>query len=236
MLSYVDEVFAIFKQYMDENDNTFVSDTDASRYLSMGYNEFRKKVTTYDKHFYAVSQTYNPGGAYSLNLATVVPIIMGDPGTLTAPRLSQLISVSYPDPVSGEPMDYFIPLNGPENATCGRDPGYYLRGTVLRFDQPVSQTLRIDYVPVSSVNWTKTTTTPPREWIDELVEYHDIIALLAYQQYAIRDSRQSENITIALNKRLMDLVDYLSSGRDMRANKTMILSADPSSVYGDWSY
>jgi hypothetical protein len=224
MLLYVDEVYDLFRRYVDESKKTFMTDAAAQQYLSIAYDEFRKMVTQYDPMFYAVSQTYNPGGAYQLDLTATVPAIMGS--TAGANRLSKLISVSQPDPVTAEPMYFYLPMNAPGNSPDAYNSGYYLRGTVLHFTGPVSTSVRLDYVPVQSVDWTKITTTPPRQFIDELVEYHDLIALIACRQYFIIDGMESNEISKQIQSKLTDLRDYLASGRDMQARTRMIHNVD----------
>ena len=228
MLEYVREVYALFRQYIDESDKTFIKDADASRYLSMAYGEFRKIVSRFYRPLFSQSLTLTLASVDKVDLAVIPAPIMG-PGAGTK-RLSMLLSVSTPDPTTGRPSCYFVNTGGPSNVPSDYATGYYMEGTRLHFTDTISGDIRIDFIPVSAVDWTKTAATED-QWIDELVAYHDIIALLACSKYAIRDSASSEHVQRELNNRLNDLYEYLAD-REVQYKRSMISVADPIG----WSY
>ena len=87
--------------------------------------------------------------------------------------------------------------------------GYYLEGQVLHFNSSVDRSLKLQYVPESTVNWANNTPVDT-EYIDDLVEFHDIIVLFAYRQYAIRNSSSSEQVERQLASRLRELESTLT--------------------------
>ena len=227
MLEYVDQVADLFRKYIDEDDDSgFISSADVATYLSLGYNQFREKVSRYDREFYSTNQVVNVASSNQIDL-----VAEGLAGPAAgADRISRLLSISSPHPVTGEPMDFLVPVGGPGNQAMHGALGYYLKQRQIILTATHSGNLRIDYVPVSAVDWSRLD-SGDNEWIDELVEYHDMIALMAYAQYAIRDGRESNEINKQIIFRTNDLAEYLGSGRDMNANKQMISVPDAIGYY-----
>ena len=90
---------------------------------------------------------------------------------------------------------------------------YILGGTVLRFSESQSgETVRIEYVPVSAVDWTRLT-AGDNEFVDDFDAFHDLIALYAYKQYSIRDGAPNPELDGQLARREVELELYLSAGR-----------------------
>ena len=79
-------------------------------------------------------------------------------------------------------------------------------GTSLMFSESNSETFQLSYVPVADINW-----DAAGQYIDSLGPYHDLIALYAYKQYAIRDTALNPAWKMQLDIRERDFRDYLSS-------------------------
>ena len=77
---------------------------------------------------------------------------------------------------------------------------------MLMFSESVTETFQLSYVPVSDVNW-----DAAGQYVDSLGPYHDLIALYAYKQYAIRDNAINQPLANQLAVREKDFKDYLSS-------------------------
>lgn len=201
-LLYVDNVTSLFRAYTDEPDLSFLTSADTQTYLEIGYNEFRQKVTSLAPATYAVDVTITPSGT-TYNLATGAVKILGS--APTSARMVRLLSVRNATP----DIDPFMWTGvSSKRALQTTYRGYYLEGQLLHLSADTTAPLKVQYVPESTVDWTKTT-AGDNEYIDDLVEFHDIIALLAYKQYAIRDSSTSEQIQRQLSMRMRDLESTL---------------------------
>ena len=200
---YVENVTGLFRAYTDEPDLTFMTNADVQSYLEMGYNEFRQKVTSMAPATYAVDVTITPTSS-SYNLATDPVTILG--ATPTNTRMVRLLSVRSATPDIGA----FIWTGvSSKRALQTAYRGYYLEGQVLHFNSSVDRSLKLQYVPESAVDWS-INTAGSNQYIDDLVEFHDIIALFAYRQYAIRDSSSSEQVERQLASRLRELESTLT--------------------------
>ena len=201
-LLYVRNVTSLFRAYTDEPDLSFLTSADTQTYLEIGYNEFRQKVTSLAPATYAVDVTITPSGT-TYNLATGAVKILGS--SPTSARMSRLLSIRNATP----DIDPFIWTGASsKRALQTTYRGYYLEGQLLHFSADTTAPLKVQYVPESTVDWTNSA-SHENEYIDDLVEFHDIIALLAYKQYAIRDSSTSEQIQRQLSMRMRDLESTL---------------------------
>jgi hypothetical protein len=178
-------------------------------------------VTDHDPHIFATRVTITASGkSYDLadtnNAVTVMgPPVVGPPSHPTNTRLDTLVAVASVD--SSDDFAYYLdPAASWTELTQGPANYYLLAGTVLYFSDDRSDTLRLEYVPVSAVDWTRQT-AGDNEWMDELVNYHDIIAQLAYLHYAPMDSARSSEIEVLLQRRLSALNAYLTRGRSQGA-------------------
>jgi hypothetical protein len=202
-LQYVSGVSDLFRSYCDEPDTTFLTAANVAQYLELGYNEFREFVSSVVPNTYAVEVTLTPTGT-SYDLATGTVKLLG--ATPTTARMVSLLSVktrgSNDDPNatiwSGVPSKRAL-----QTATRG----YYLEGTTLYFSAQPTGTLALYYIPESTVNWAN---VAGNEWIDDLVQFHDLIALIAYKQYAIRDGAVNQALTQQMQQRMTALVTHIS--------------------------
>jgi hypothetical protein len=208
-MKYVESVHALFMKYCDDSDRNGFSPAIAAQYLELAYNEFRDIVSEYDKNFYAKSVTAAVNG-YSLNLSTLAVPIVGSTVVNESDRLSQLIKVSLPDATTGLPRVVFQGMNSPDDFMyCAY--GYYLAGNILHFSNLVNDTVRLDYIPCSGVDWTKYVPTN-NEFIDNLVQWHDLIALIAYAQYAVWDQADHSQILQLYQRRMDAFRNFLGRG------------------------
>tara|TARA_R100001594_G_scaffold38768_1_gene70176 strand:+ start:9481 stop:10155 length:675 start_codon:yes stop_codon:yes gene_type:complete len=198
ILRYVDNVTDLFRAYTDEPDLSFLTASDAQTYLELGYNEFRQKATDMAPAIFATDVTITPNGA-TYNLQSGAVSILG--ANPTNARMARLLSVR--DASTGN--DPFIWTGASSRRAMQMlARGYLLEGQSLIFSVNVNRGLILQYVPESTVDWSQNA-AGNNEYIDDLVEFHDIIALMAYRQYAIRDSATSEQIERQLSQRLREM-------------------------------
>jgi hypothetical protein len=77
--------------------------------------------------------------------------------------------------------------------------------TKLMFSESQTETFEVSYAPVPSIDWDSATA-----FIDTLGPFHDLIALYAYKQYAIRDNALNPAWQMQSQMREVDFRHYLS--------------------------
>ena len=98
-----------------------------------------------------------------------------------------------------------------------------LEGTKLLFSGDTNDLLNIEYVPEAPNVFTPANIiSGAGAEIDNLSDYHDLIALLAYRQYAIKDFQQNPVIEIQMAERKAELTEYLQEGRAFNARSTVV--------------
>ena len=201
----VAEVAAMFRVYMDEPDKTFVNDAQLSTWLASAYDDFRSIVTEMDPHIYLRQQVYSLSNARTLDLATSAPAILGSTAA-AGTRLYQLVNI-YTIESTTQPNNIVASLEPSLSVTSTYDSrsNYTLQGTQLTFPEAVTMDIRIDYIPEPNINWAGL----GADYIDDLNRFHDIIALLAYLQYAIVDVAPNNELNGQLARRIEQLRSYL---------------------------
>ena len=204
----VHELAAYLRILAQEPDSTFLDDSTLTSILKMGYADFRSAVKQVQPDFYATSVSISPSSdSYDLALATNPVVLLGDPAFLTNPGLSRILELREDDEI----------LQG-VTARRALDDGagdYMLRGTTLWFyTQP--STLSLIYDPKDSTDWTQL--APPvapatGEFIDDLSEFHDLIALNAARRYHVLDASTNDRLDIEIQVRSAALQEFLALGR-----------------------
>lgn len=203
----VEEVDALFLTFVDEDDPTFLSAAQRSVIHGRGYARFRRIVSTYDPHFYAVRVNIVPA-ADNYNLSTAAVRIMGN--NLTTTRLSGLVRVEDVDG-AGDHLGFWRGAASWDELR-NRTRTYLLESVVLYFHSQPSGTVRLTYVPVSAVSWANLA-AGGNVFIDELDEFHDLIALLGARYYSVQDVAKNTELDQLLAERLGELERYLVEGR-----------------------
>lgn len=202
----VDEVHALFDTLIDEDDVTFVTQAQRVVILEQAYDRFRRIVSTLDPHYYGTSVTITPA-ADTYNLSTAAVKILGVvDASLTATRLSSLVKVYAVDSSSNWAYDMIAAASWEELRL--RANTYLLVGSVLHFHAQPSDNLVLQYVPINAISWTDAAT-----FIDDLAEFHDIIALLAADLYSVRDGIPNQVLSVMLTERRIELEIYLNTSR-----------------------
>ena len=211
-MAQVDQIINTARTYIDEPDQTFITDTILSAMMSIAYSQFRQKVMEADPNILAKRMDI-PVAGNSVDLSTIPvtpatgPILAGGGAAVVAAgdRLIKLLSVYTTDATSGLPATMFLGAGNLE-AVANGDPLYYLEGVTLWLSQQVSGTLRLLYVPdADNITWTTATTVPP----DDLDPVHDLIALYVFRQYQMMDSAVSQALMLQIAAREKALEAYL---------------------------
>lgn len=203
-MAEVGQIINTARTYMDEPDQTFLTDTIMSAMMGIAYQEFRQKVMQADPSILAVTMDLTLAEVNSVDLSTITTPILGAPA-LAEDRMVKLVSVYVVDPTTGLPQQMFTG-SGNIQALVHGGSLYYLQGTTLWLSRRLTETLRLLYVPSGkNVVWQTTNTAQP----DDLDPVHDLIPLYAFRQYQMMDSAVSEALAIQIASREKALEEYL---------------------------
>jgi len=217
---YCETVAAYLRTIIDESDATFISDADISTFLSIAYEEFRQLVSDVDPNQFIVSQNYTLASADTLDLSAVANIIMGASVVAPQQRLMQIVRIVSLDG-SGNVTNIMNPVYSYESLITqdgAWNSRYMLQGTTIKFSALQTGVIRIEYVPLSDVDWTQIT-TGDNEFIDDMVAMHDLIGLLAAKSYFMIDGADNKSILTQIQTRLGHLNDFTERGRIRNANR-----------------
>lgn len=217
----VDEVATYFRFLADEPDKTFLPDSAIIVMMKQAYNQYYRIITDItDKPF---STTHNLSNFLQAVDLTVAPNnLLGTTGPYASKgrmtRLNAVIGVS----VTGGPSIattrtiYNYVYDGAADITELGQTGalkYLLQDRKLMFNTAFTgQTLQLQYTYFPDIDWTKLY-VGDNEYIDEFAEFHDIISLLMYKQYAIKDLSINPAMENQLNARVVDFKSYLAQGQ-----------------------
>lgn len=217
-LNYVEQVARLFRTYAQEPRD--LSEQEMWIYLEQGYEDFRNFVSRIDPSIFMVRLAVTPVGE-SADLAGVV---FG--AIVTQRRLTRLVRVGYS--TDGLVFQALLhPASSIEELQAGSGR-FMLDGQSLRFSGSMSGQVLLEYIPQSNVDWTKTA-SGNTEWIDDLIQFHDVIALYALRHYYIHDEAENAPALNSLARREQDLSNYIQS-RNIGASQSV---AD---VRGDYDY
>jgi len=225
---YVREVADLFRHYVDEKDLTFMDAAKVAVFLKLGYSDFRQMAAQADPTFYETQVTLALTNAteYDFALAGNPVRLLGNPvGGLTGPRLERIVELV--EPSAGWPVyprvwygvRSLAQLSSPESC-------YFFAGTKLKFPAAVNATFAMRYIGTEAIDWTKQAAID-NEVIDDNVEWHDLISLMAAQQYAIVDAAFNAQLQARLTFRTEAFKEFLSVGRDLSASTRVNLTYDP---------
>tara|TARA_R110000824_G_scaffold100379_1_gene238715 strand:- start:297 stop:989 length:693 start_codon:yes stop_codon:yes gene_type:complete len=204
-------VINTFRTYIDEPDQTFVSNDLVEKMLQVGYNEFRNKVITYDPNIYAKTADYTLSDASQLDLSGATPAgfagpIVGPLAVTAGERLDLLINAYRFDATSGAPTLIYDAVQGLA-ALRSTGTSFFFTDGILMFSHRITGDIKVAYVADSNVSWDP---AAPSAYVDDLGLFHDLIALYAYKQYAIADAAENVPLIRQLAAREMALENYLT--------------------------
>ena len=221
-----DAIASLFRNYTDESDTTFLSDANVVTYLNIGYEQFRQYVLEQDNHYYMIRRFIDvpgaPASSCDLTNAGTGPLLGAN--AVSGVRLYRLVRCALAEPgvgITDRDVRYYLePARSLLEIQNGLNR-YMLEGTILRFTGQFER-IALEYIPDVSDIFTIVNTTGAGAFIDDLAGFHDIIALLAYQQYAITDFANNPVLVQQLLQRQKQLGDYLQTGRSWGARNRVI--------------
>lgn len=216
---YVRQIATIFQSMIDEQDSSYQSTAATTMYLALGYEEFRRHVTAVDPAFFEEHATITLSNAQSYDLGGLVnPVRLLGPSLAPAgtKRLLKLLSIAKMTNAvdaeyyltaarSSRDLGYFNPRNY-------KTPTYYLSNTILLFGEPLTGSYKLNYTPESTVDWSKTASNQD-EWVDDLSNFHDLIAYFAARIYMAKDGLINPALAAMVGERQQQLVSFVQSCR-----------------------
>lgn len=193
-------------------------------FVEQAYEQFRRLLPEESIETSYQSATLN--GVFSLNLDNV---LFGSAPTQT--RAMRITRVQKVDPVTGALLVVLVPASSFENlgqisaigpAVAQNVYGggrYWLDGRVLRFNLAMTGAVQIWYIPVQSVNWTAAIVPNANQFIDDHSAWHDIIALLAAQQYYIKEGKPNDVLDRQLARRTQEMQAFFAESRTGKASR-----------------
>ena len=205
----------LLRAYVDEPDQTFVTDANAKEYINQGYREFRNRVISCNPSTYttSVTITLTEAESYDLSLAAnPVRILGASVGPGTTQRMIMMLNVRKVDPVSGDELRVLKGVASRRSLQASPS-GYFLDGSVLRFPEKETGSFVIDYVPETPLITTWSEANPP---FDDMVDWHDLIVLYAAKSYLIRDGGESPMLMAQMKIREEDFARFIQE-RDVES-------------------
>lgn len=227
----VTQATLLFKQFCNEAQSSwFQRDSFVPVAMAGGYDQFRALVMGFTNAPYQISAdiVFPTVTRYDLALAANPVRILGK--TPTAPTLDRLLTVWALNTSTGLPIAQLVPFKSQEDMldnlpsfggqVVTNPGGYYFGGSVIELNTLYQGTLRLYYVPESSVDWTKNLSTD-NEFIDDFRLFHDLIPMYAYRKYAIRDGQTNAPLELELRDRIAAFKKYINQGRDFGAQASI---------------
>ena len=208
---YVDQLATYFRRLVDDQDQTFYPQDELAQALQLGYQQFRNLVYSHQPDALQATYQATVPGSFTLDLNNVLF------GTTPAqPRCMRIVRIQVLNG-DGSIRHIIKPVGSVEQLrTLGwaAVPAWTLQGRTLRFNYQCNDTIQIVYLPQDQINWAAGVVPNSNIYIDDMTEWHDLIALFAVQQYAIKDFQMNPGVQVQLDRRLKDFLSYLSSTRD----------------------
>lgn len=214
----VEEVASYFRLLVDEPDKTFLPDVQVSTILKMAYNQYFRMITDIeDKPFTSILPLVNPT---TLTDLTIAPHnVLGTTGPYDGDgrmvRLQAVCSVS----TSNQILYNVRAAQNIHELSSSADFMYYLGKAGLLFNtNPSGMNLVLFYTYAPDIDWTKLN-VGDNEAIDNYEEFHDVIALLAYKLYAIKDISVNPALEAQLTQRVSELKGFWQQGMDFTGSQ-----------------
>lgn len=230
----VQQIARLFRQFVDEPNKTFLTDDDVRLYLSIAYDQYREIASQLDPKTFAEPLADLPIGNQVAVDLTLSPIVVGGTNSILGQNawlngrgmlritdvvqtniLGDLTTINQVLRAAGSYNDLFVP-------DLLAAPSYYLQNNTLFFSGVIGAG-NYTILGIKQQDPTLWTNLSSLNVPDNLVLYHDLIALLAYRNYAVRDGALSQPAEAQLQKRTAEFMEYIQFGRQMRANNRVLV-------------
>jgi hypothetical protein len=209
---YVKDVATYLRQLIDEPDGTFVTDAMLQSWMEIGHTQYYQLVTGQNpERFVASTNIAVSGTSFDLNGVLV--------GSAAPARMLNILRIAKVAP-NGLVSYLLRGTNSLEQlqSPSGFGAAFTMQGTTLYFSAELNDTYRLDYIPMPTIDWSKFAPAD-NEFIDDLVQFHDMIALYAAEQYFAADAQPNPMIGALLGARSAAFTSYVARGRDINASR-----------------
>ena len=203
------EVYNFFRSLIDEDDETFLTKPQAVVMLSEAYSEFRDLVVSIQPDVFTKQAfiTLSNSDVYDLTAAdSVTGTRFLSTSTTTATsgsKLHRLVRIAAIDNTTSNQATYFLNPKNSVELLCGDD--YARQGNNICFGYKYTDTFRMEFVPYHEVDFGVT-----NAFIDNLEQFHPLIALMAAKYYEIRDNAENTALERRRQEKIKELKTWLT--------------------------
>lgn len=208
---YVDELYALFRNLSNESDPWYKTPTQATFYLSLAYERFRRMVSEVLPFAYATYVDVTGTGGRTIDITSIYSVASGK-------RSQQEVHCEKHPITDGKGIQYYQCRDLRSLFTARR--GWMIeRQSKLWISHPTSDTFRLWYRPHNGVDWTRISSGDNEE-IDKFEGHHPLIAYLAFDYYKSRDKSRNDQLKMVRDELLYefqaDLQDRQYGGQVVR--------------------
>ena len=199
------EARSLFRSYVDEPDNVWLTDADVNTYLNMSLSEWIGIIRQYGPQVIADSKRYSfssqVAGArphlYGLDLSSALLVAVGEGAApLMGPSGITDMLLNVYDYNEANDLRMVPMVIVPSRAALQWQPemhGVAIQNNVLYFPVEPPTTIAIDYIPNRVTNFV-TAADNIEVFGGRLSEFHELIVLLACRRYFVRDDAKNRTI------------------------------------------
>lgn len=223
---FTNNVVQLFREFVDEPDSSWLSDTMLQHMMHVAHQQYRNLIVDINPWIFANAVELEFADTHTYQLGGAGPVVIAGPGApvaLTAARLDRIIAlatnpgaagIGFP-PADASPVFEWTCVNSlPQLDSTARSYMLWSRLSFLQLSEVYTGSLFLYYVfqtpavgeagclwtPLSAINF-----------IDDFNTFHDVIALLAAERYySVRDGATNEQVSRLAKIRSAELQDYIS--------------------------
>lgn len=203
------EVYNFFRSLIDEDDTTFLTQAQAVTMLSEAYSEFRDLVVSIQPDVYTKQAfiTLSDSDVYDLTAQDPVTNIRflstAANAANSGSKLHRLVRIAAIDNTTSNQASYFLTPKNSVELLCGDD--YARQGNSIYFGYKYTDTFRMEFVPYHNVEFDTVD-----GFIDNLDQFHPLIALMAAKYYEIRDNAENTALERRRQEKIKELKTWLT--------------------------
>jgi len=203
------EVYNFFRSLIDEDDETFLTEAQAVTMLSEAYSEFRDLVVSIQPDVYTKQAfiTLTNSDVYDLTAQDSVTNIRflstASDAANSDSKLHRLVRIAAIDNTTSNQASYFLTPKNSVELLCGDD--YARQGNNICFGYKYTDTFRMEFVPYHNVEFDTV-----NGFIDNLDQFHPLIALMAAKYYEVRDNAENTALERRRQEKIKELKTWLT--------------------------
>lgn len=212
------QIVQTFRFYVDEPDQTFLTNTQVQYFLRTAYNEYYNTIQQYNDQWFTDVHTI-PNFNTQVDLNVSPNNLMGS-GTFDGPgRLTRLVSVMNIDGSSGTPTYYYTAASNLTDFANRSTLKWFLSGPTLIFNAPFQADISLGYSYFPDIDFTKIGPNDDERLNDNLDQFHDLISLMMAKLYYIKDMTSNPAMSQEIMTRKNDMISFLAQGMAFESNQ-----------------